>query len=187
VETVQTSLEFGTLEDHVQQHGHEAELVVVGKRGDQSADRAGAIGDHLERVLRVSPRPVLIAPAEPREIRRYIIAFDGGPQSGHAVSFLVDRPLLKGCEGTMILAGNHAGLIQQLHDAASHLRSAGHDVQAELGHGDPERLIPDILNTEDIDLLVMGAFGHSRLLTLFGRSTTRKLLRATGKAILVIR
>lgn len=184
---VQTALEFGTLEEHIRERGRDAHLAVLGKRGGQSAERSGALGDHIERVIRSAPCPVLIAPAEPQEIRRYIIAFDGGPQSGHAIRFLVEQPLLRGYEGTLLLAGEHRGMLQQLDDAASRLRGAGHQIQAELGHGDPDRLIPDILNAEDIDLLVMGAFGHSRLQTLFGRSTTRTLLRSSSRAILVIR
>jgi nucleotide-binding universal stress UspA family protein len=187
IDKVQTAIEFGTLEDHIREHGQESRLAVLGKRGESSGDRPGGLGDHLEQVLRASPCPLLIAPSDPHEIRRFIIAFDGGPQSGHAIRFLIEQPLLRECEGTLLLAGNHTGLRQQLNDAASHLRSAGYQVQAEIGHGDPDRLIPDILNTEDIDLLVMGAFGHSRLHTLFGRSTTRKLLRSSSKAILVVR
>lgn len=187
VERVKTALEFGTLEDHIREHGREAHLAVLGKRGEQSADRPGALGDHLERVIRAAPCPVLIAPSEPQEIRRYIIAFDGGPQSGRAIRFLVEQPLLKGYEGTLLMAGEHPGAIQQLDDAESRLRGAGYQIQAELGHGQPDRLIPDILNTEDIELLVMGAFGHSRLQALFGRSITRRLLRLSGRAILVIR
>lgn len=187
VERVKTSIEYGTLEDHIRQHGSEADLVVVGKRGEQSPDQRGRLGDHLERVIRASRQPILVAPSEPREIRRFLIAFDGGHQSGNAIRFLIERPLLKGCEGTLMLAGDQVGLQQQLEDATSHLRSAGYNVQAETGHGSPDRLIPDILNAEEIDLLVMGGFSHPRLHALLGRSTTLKLLRSSTKAILVVR
>lgn len=187
VEHVRTSIEYGTLEDHVREHGGEAELVVVGKRGEKSAELRGRLGDHLERVIRASNRPILIAPSEYREIRRFLLAFDGGQHSGNAIRFLIDKPLLRNCEGTLMLAGGQVELQQQLYDATSHLRSAGYDVQAEMGHGNPDRVIPDILNTEDIDLLVMGGFSHPRLHAILGRSTTRKLLRSSTKAILVAR
>lgn len=187
VERVRTAIEYGTLEDHVSEHGGEAELVVVGKRGEHSAAQRGRLGDHLERVIRASSRPILVAPSEAHEIRRFLIAFDGGHQSGNAIRFLIEQPLLTGCEGTLMLAGKEVGLQQQLYDAASHLRSAGYKVQAETGHGQPDRVIPDILNTEDIDLLIMGGFSHSRLHAMLGLSTTRKLLRSSTKAILVVR
>lgn len=187
VERVRTAIEYGTLEDHIREHGGDADLVVVGKRGEHSAAQHGRLGDHLERVIRASRRPILVAPSEPRQIRRFLIAFDGGHHSGNAIRFLIEQPLLRGCEGTLMLAGDQAGLQQQLHDAASHLRSAGYEVLAETGHGEPDRVIPDILNTEDIDLLVMGGFSHSRLHAMLGRSTTRKLLRSSTKAILVVR
>jgi nucleotide-binding universal stress UspA family protein len=187
VERVRTSIEYGTLEEHIREHGAEADVVVIGKRGELSPEQRGRLGDHLERVIRASRRPILIAPSEAREIRRFLIAFDGGHQAGNAIRFLVEHPLLKGCEGTLMLAGDQAGLQQQLDDAASHLRSAGYAVQAESNHGRPDRIIPDILNTEDIDLLVMGGFSHPRLHAMLGRSTTLKLLRSSTRAILVVR
>lgn len=187
VEHVRTSIEFGTLEDHIREHGDEAEMVVVGKRGEHVPDQHGRLGDHLERIIRASRRPILVAPSAPGEIKRFLIAFDGGHQAGNAIRFLIEHPLLNGCAGTLMLAGDQPGLQQQLDDASSHLRSAGYDVQAETGHGRPDRIIPDILNTEDIDLLVMGGFSHSRLHAMLGRSTTLKLLRSSTKAILVVR
>lgn len=186
VERVRASVEFGALEDHIREHSGSAPLVIVGKRGELSAQEAGRLGDHIERVIRASRCPVLIAPSEPQEIRRFLIAYDGGPQSGHAIRYLIEQPLLRGCEGTLMLAGDQAGMHQGLQDAASHLRSAGYAVQAEHGRGTPDRIIPDIMNAEDMDLLVMGSFGHSRIHAMLGLSTTRKLLRSSRKAILVV-
>lgn len=186
VERVRTAIDYGTIEDHIREHSAEADLIVVGKRGEHSAALRGRLGDHLEHVIRGSRRPILVAPSEPSEIKTFLIAFDGGHQSGNAIRFLIEQPLLKECEGTLILAGDRVELQQQLFDAASHLRSAGYAVQAELGHGAPDRLIPDILNAEEIDLLVMGSFAHPRLHAMLGLSTTRKLLRSSRKAILVV-
>jgi nucleotide-binding universal stress UspA family protein len=187
VERVRTIIEYGTLEAHIHTNTRHAKLVVIGKRGEHTADQPGRLGDHLERAIRACSVPMLVAPSEPREIKRFLIAFDGSERAGQAIRFLIEQPLLKECEGTLLLAGEHPGLRHQLQDAASHLRSAGHQVQEELGHGVPDRLIPDIMNTEDIDLLVMGAFGHSRLRALLGGSTTRRLLQSSSKAILIAR
>jgi nucleotide-binding universal stress UspA family protein len=186
VDRVRTAVEYGTLEEHIRERSATAALVVVGKRGQQSAGQHGRIGDHLERMIRASCRPVLVAPSEAVETTRYLIAYDGGPHSGNVVRFLVEQPLLRDCEGTMLLVGSQPGVQQALNDATSHLRSTGYRIQAETGRGNPDRVIPDIMNTEDIDLLVMGSFGHSRLHALLGMSTTRKLLRSSRKAILVV-
>ena len=183
---VRVAVEYGTLEGHIREHSDDAHLLIVGKRGELSAQERGRLGDHLERVIRASDCPVLVAPAEPQEIRHFLIAYDGGPQSGHAIRYLIEQPLLRGCEGTLLLAGEKIGMQQGLQDAASHLRSAGYAVQAEHGRGSADRIIPDIMNAEDMDLLVMGAFGHSRLHAMLGQSTTRKLLRSSRKAILVV-
>lgn len=186
MEQVRTTIGYGTLEDHIRERSGSAALFVVGKRGQQSAGEHGRLGNHLERVIRASRLPVLVAPAEALETTRYLIAYDGGLHSGNVIRYLVEQPLLRSCEGTMLLVGDQPGVQQLLNDAASHLRSAGHRVQAETGRGNPDRVIPDIMNTEDIDLLVMGSFGHPRLHAFLGLSTTRKLLRSSRKAILIV-
>jgi len=187
VENVRTEVDYGPIEEHIREHAQNAGLIVLGKRGEQSSWKRGDLGSHLEGALRAARCPVLIAPSEPQEIRRFLFAFDGGPHSGDAVRYLAENPLLKECPGTLLLAGDRPEVQQQLHDAASRLRRAGYDVQEEIARGNPETVIPDILNAEDIDLLVMGAFGHSRIREILGGSTTLRLLRSSNKAILAVR
>lgn len=187
VEHVRTHVDYGTLESHIREHAQDASLIVVGKRGERSSWKRGDLGSHLEGALRAARSPVLIAPSEPQEIRRFLFAFDGGAHSGDAVRYLAENPLLRGCSGTLLLAGDRPEVQQQLQDAASRLRRAGYDVQEEIVRGDPETVIPDILNAEEIDLLVMGAFGHSRIREILGGSMTLRLLRSSTKAILAVR
>jgi nucleotide-binding universal stress UspA family protein len=187
VEQVRTHVDYGPIEDHVREHAQDASLIVLGKRGERSSWKRGDVGSHLEGALRASRSPVLIAPSEPQEIRRFLFAFDGSPHSGDAVRYLAENPLLKDCPGTLLLAGDRPEIQQQLHDAASRLRRAGYDVQEEVVRGNPENVILDILNAEEIDLLVMGAFGHSRIREILGGSTTLRLLRSSAKAILAVR
>lgn len=187
VEHVRTRVDYGPIEEHIREHAPDARLIVLGKRGESSSWKRGDLGNHLERALRAAQCPVLIAPSEAQEIRRFLFAFDGSPHTGEAVRYLVENPLLKECTGTLLLAGDRPEIQQQLHDAASRLRRAGYDVTAEIVRGNPETVIPDILNAEEIDLLVMGAFGHSRIRELLSGSTTRRLLRSSTKAILAVR
>ncbi len=53
--------------------------------------------------------------------------------------------------------------------------------------GDPDHRIPEAVASEGIDLLVMGAYGHSRIRTLMVGSTTTTVLRTSPVSVLVVR
>lgn len=75
----------------------------------------------------------------------------------------------------------------KLADGTSRLRASGVAVTSELRPGEPDEVIPERVASGRIDLLVMGAYGHSRLRTLMIGSTTSALLRTTTASMLVVR
>lgn len=77
--------------------------------------------------------------------------------------------------------------IRQLDWAASHLRHKGYVVHAEIVDEEPEKLIAERVASENIDLLVMGAYGHSRIRNLFVGSTTTEMIRSCKVPILLYR
>ena len=67
------------------------------------------------------------------------------------------------------------------------LRRGGVEVTAKLLHGEPEQSIAAYVAEAGIDLLVMGAYGHSRVRALLIGSTITALLRACPIPVLVFR
>src|SRR3546814_7414358 len=59
----------------------------------------------VERVVRQSVKPVLVASRTFRKIARALIAFDGGPSSRKAVSFAATSPLFEDVELHLVVAG----------------------------------------------------------------------------------
>jgi nucleotide-binding universal stress UspA family protein len=53
--------------------------------------------------------------------------------------------------------------------------------------GEPEQTIPELLQAQGSALLVMGAYGHSRIRHLVIGSTTTTLLRLSKSPVLVMR
>ncbi len=53
--------------------------------------------------------------------------------------------------------------------------------------GEPEQVLPALLKTQGAALLVMGAYGHSRIRHLIVGSTTTTLLRLSEVPVLVLR
>ena len=64
---------------------------------------------------------------------------------------------------------------------------AGYEVTASMVPGDAESVIASTVQKEAIDLLVMGAFGHSPLRSLFFGSKTADLLRSSSIPTLLLR
>ncbi len=185
----------GALVDTIAEFEAEADLVVIGKRGEAADFAVGHLGANLERVLRASTRPVLVASRGFRPIRRFAIAHDGGPAALKAVGYAAREPLLQGLAGHLVTvaatsspAGAATGGTGALLDqAAGMLRRGGQAVAMEVLHGEAEQAIAAYVAAAEIDLLVMGAYGHGRIRALLIGSTTTALLRACRIPVLVFR
>jgi nucleotide-binding universal stress UspA family protein len=76
---------------------------------------------------------------------------------------------------------------ESLAAGARQLTDAGMDVSAELLPGDPERVIVEQIEAFRADLLVMGAYGHTRIRDMIIGSTTTALLRSAPIPVLMHR
>ncbi len=186
VAEVYQRLETGDLADQLRDHERDARLIVMGKGGEAADRDVKHLGRNLERVIRASHKPVMIASETFRPINRFLLAWDGGKSSGEAINYLVESPLVKDIEGLVLMAGRGAdGDRNRLGDAVRHLESSGLRVTGETRDGEPEAVITDTIEREGIDLLVMGAYGHSRIRQLMIGSTTTELMHRTDVSMLV--
>ncbi len=165
-----------------------AHLVVIGKRGE-SADFAKLhLGANLERVIRTSHQPVLVTSRAFTPIERCLIAFDGSPSAKKAVAYACEQPLLKGLECCLLTVGRTTAAIEKdLERAKDELEAAGYTASSHIHEGEPEKVIPEILEREKIQLLIMGAYGHSRIRRLILGSTTTTMVRTCKVPVLMFR
>ena len=191
VASVQERLVYGTLVDQLSEHERNARLVVIGKRGESELHATSHLGSNLQRVVRASRRPTMIVPPVYRPLRRFVVAYDGGASSVKAIEMLTRETLLLEAECHLLMVSpGDAEHVARLEAAANRLRAAGYRVterleKAEPGH--PDELIIATVERTDADLLVMGAYGHSRIRNLIIGSTTNALLRACTAPVLVVR
>ncbi len=166
----------------------EADLVVVGKRGANADFARLHLGSNLERVVRAASKPVLVASRGFRDIRRLLLAFDGGPSSWRAVEHLAAKPLFGGFDLDVVTAGaDTASSRDALEEAAARLRHRAGAVEARLIPGEPEAVIGNHVRERGIDLLVMGAYGHSRVRSLLVGSTTSAMIRTCLVPVMLFR
>lgn len=170
----------GPLAETLALHARYADLAVIGQ--GEPGGEGGRLADEL--ILAVG-RPVLVVPYAgrfPTLGRRVMVAWNGGREATRAVHDAL--PLLAGAQSVHVIAVNPG------HGMAGHGDIPGADICLHLSrHGVNavcEHVATDDLNVgemlqsraadEDVDLLVMGGYGRSRLHETVLGGATRHML-----------
>ena len=185
---VETRLRNGDLLEALADLEKDAQMVVIGKRGEAADFAKLHLGSNLERVVRASTRPVLVAARAYVPFERFLIAFDGGRSANRAVDFVASSGLLKGMKATVLCVGADTPENRSRLDApVRRLEDAGFEVTGQLLQGEPDDVIGSHVETQGIGLLVMGAYGHSRIRSLVIGSTTEAMVRRCRIPVLMFR
>ncbi len=186
IEAVTTRLRHGDIVETVEESDQGADLIVIGKRGIAAAHDMSHLGINLERVVRSSKKPVLVASRAFKPINRLLVAFDGGKSVSKAIDHLANSPIFKDIECQLLAVGSDTSEGgQKIQQAAEQLRSAGFSVDVSTEQGQPEEVISRNIETDGFDLLVMGGYSHSHIRNLFVGSTTSAMLASCKIPVLL--
>jgi nucleotide-binding universal stress UspA family protein len=164
------------------------QLIVLGKRGEHADFARGHLGSNLERVVRAAHTPLLVSSRAFKTIDRFVLAYDGGASAAKAVEYVERQFLLPGVDCHLLTIGHDTEETRHMLDTvAARLKQRGFSVQTRIEQGRPDHVIAAYIEANAIDLLVMGAYGHSRLRTLFIGSTTSAMLRSCRVPVLLFR
>ena len=178
----------GSLVETFDEFERSADLLVIGKRGEHVDFSKGHLGSNLERVIRSAEVPILVTSRAFQPIEKFLIAFDGGPSAQKAIDYVVSVPLLKGVEAHLLSVGKEGSKISgEFEKASGKLRAAGYSVHADLVAGDADEVIAREVENRGIDLLLIGAYGHSLIRRLIIGSTTTALVRTCKVPVLLFR
>jgi nucleotide-binding universal stress UspA family protein len=182
-------MRHGELVDTLQEVEADARLFVLGEHYHATQPSRIHLDHHVERVIRSVKRPVLVATQERFEApQSFVIAFDGSPTARKTVETVAASPMLRGMPAIVAMAGpDNAASQQQLDWARQTLAAVGFEVTVALVQGEPEQALPELIKSKAAGLLVMGAYGHSRIRQLIVGSTTTTLLRLSEVPVLILR
>ena len=179
-------LRHGRLLEAMEEFETEADLIVLGKRGDQSGENMEGLGLNLKHVVRLTSKPVMVASRAFRPINKLLIAFDGGAKSIKAVEHIVSSPVFKEVECFLMLVGQASKSKRKaLTGAVAALREAGFTAESSVAEGRVEDVIASTVESEGFDLLVMGAYSHSRIRNMIIGSTTSRMMNACKVPVLL--
>lgn len=163
----------------------ELRLLVLGKHDENLNEH---IGSRLENVVRILHRPILVTTDTYRPPRRFMIAYDGSETTRKGVEMIAASPLFLGLPCHLLMIGADSKANQgQLAWARDCLEAAGFEVHTALRGGEVERTLCDYRAEQDIDLLVMGAYGHSVIRRFLVGSTTTSVMRNATVPVLLLR
>lgn len=188
VANVETKLRNGDLIDTVLEFEANADIIVIGKRGEGADFAKGHLGSNLERVVRSTHKAIVIASRAFEPVAKLLIAYDGGSMAMKTVDQVSRSPILDGLGCKVVMAGADTSEDRKkLDDAAIILKAAGYAPEVALVQGAADKVISDMVEKEGFDLLAMGAYSHSRLRSLFIGSTTTEMIRSCKVPVVIFR
>ena len=167
----------------VEKHARYSDMVIVGQADPEDETGLGEIADQL--VLSLG-RPLLVIPYISKGDafgKKVMIAWDGGPYATRAAHEAM--PFLEAASEVEVVAvnpedaaaghGEIPGADFSLHLARHGVKATAESYSAhDIGVGD---LILSRISDEGVDMLVMGAYGHSRARELVLGGVTRHVLQ----------
>jgi len=182
--------ETGNLVPTLLQHEHRTDLIILGQRGEHAQWTGAMLGSSVERMVRASVKPALVTTGAFRPIRHILIAYDGSDASRHALHDGLELAVRLGATVTLLTACHPANEDAEstfLQEAQQLAGQRGVKSNAELAHGDAEVEILKWAHQTKADLIVMGAYGHTRIREFILGSTTHQVLHKTTVPVLLVR
>ena len=191
VAKIKLTHETGFLVDLFYKLETNADLIILGKRGETAKFATEHLGANMERIVRASHKPCLVTPREYRPINKVMLAYDGGKSASKALDYLTRNPFSEDLELHIITAAksdrDRALAQQRLQTAQKIAVAANLKPICQLLNGEPEEKMKKYVEEQNIDFLIMGAYGHSRIRHLVIGSTTAQMLRSSHIPVLLFR
>lgn len=184
---VTTLHHHGGVVETIVEREENARLLVIGKRGTDHEFSPCELGSIIERVVRASAKPVLVVTRAFVEPQHIVFAYDASPAAKRALERLAHSPLFAGLPVTIVMAESEGTAKLALLDEAEAEFASDHQVTTFMDAGRAEQVIPQVVASTPNAMLLMGAYGHSRLRRMIIGSTTTAMIRTVKAPVLLVR
>lgn len=155
-----------------------ADLLVVGRCGPNDPE-TGEFGVQPGPVLMEAGRPVLVVPPRIETLKgaRILVAWKDSVEARRAVSGAL--PFIRHADQVFVVSTGEGARFEGAEDIARHLARHGASVTTHLlttATSDSDEILR-FARKQNVDLIVMGAYGHSRLREWAFGGVTRDILR----------
>ncbi len=186
----ETVHETGGLVRAILDQERQTDLVILGQHGEHAEWSDEMLGSVVERVVRASVKPCLVTSEKFQEINHMLVAYDGSEESSKALRAAIALAPSLGVKvtiATVAALGGEDAAAELLEKAKQRALGGNVNVNVEVLHGDPEEEILTLRESIGADLVVMGAYGHTRIRELILGSTTSHVIRKATVPVLLVR
>jgi nucleotide-binding universal stress UspA family protein len=187
---VERRLRKGDLLEAVQELEPDIRAITIGKRGEGHGFASAHLGSNLERIIRASKVPVFVASRSYKPIQKVLVAYDGSASAKVAIDRMSGSAVFPDLDVTVLCIGQDGGNVKAqatADKAVAKLQHVNIRAVARTAAGEPGDVLNDLVKAEGFDLLVMGAYGHSRIRQLIIGSTTTTMIQTANIPVLLYR
>lgn len=188
--SVSTLQRHGRLSENILERQDQTELLVLGRQGQSHDEHDGtSVGGQLETVTRSVRCPVLVTTGQFEPPHKIMLAFDGTQAALETLEKHINSPLLDGCECHLVMVNHEDSEHISTYGEATRLLQEREGITLINAHlnGDLEQVLADYKEDHGIQMIIMGAYGHSRFRQFFIGSHTRNMLNHTQIPLLLLR
>lgn len=162
------------------------DILIIGARGEFEKWKKKLVGATADAVVRQWPKPVIVTPKKFNKIKRLLFSYDGSEKANRALQILGVLAAHLCAPVTVLTVHDHEQVRRKLlKEAGVYLEPYGITVEPVGVSGNPEKEIPQVAHDKKCDLILMGAFGHSRIREAILGSTTEQVIRNTSTPVLL--
>ena len=160
----------------------ENDVVIIGRVGERAAEKNKPIGSNVENFIRGANCTVITVGEHFEPPKRFIFAYEYSPTCQKMMQRIAQSDLLKKLQCHLLYVGDHP---EMLAEPEKYLKNAGLDVIPVYRYGDVAQNILEYQREHDIQLIVLGAFSHSKIHQFFVGSITTTIFRNANVPLLV--
>jgi len=182
------TIKEGVVSKEIFESAKRCDMISMGMAGEHAFWRDAFLGSNLESVVRQTHKPVLVTPEEYKQITKILVAYDASSFSTKALIAGADIAQQMKLPLTVVTVSDDKKSGEDiLSQAAENLKDYNITYDKVLKGGEAVSEILDFCREASYDLLVIGAYGHSKIRELILGNTTVQLMRKVACPVLLCR
>ncbi|MCR4438942.1 MAG: universal stress protein [bacterium] len=164
------------------------DLIIMGNRGEYARWATTMLGATLEAVTRHVSKPIMIVQQRFRNVQRMLAAYDGSEHANRALQLAGFFAEYLGAKITVVHVSDDRELSTRIcAEGVHYLQAYRAEVDSAWLSGRPDAAVIDLAAKGKYDLIVMGAYGHSRIREAILGSTTVQIMRKSPVPVLMVK
>lgn len=166
---------------------HSADLLVMGRRGENADYKGETIGSTTEEVVRRSPRPVLVCgESEYQKPKKILVPYDASRSAENALQFYIGEFAEFAPKLLLLCAEGVESDFSAFEHELEYVKHHNVEVETVKDEQAPVHAISRIVSEYGVDLIIMGSHGRKKIVDYLLGSTTIHILRNSIVPFLVV-